>query len=342
MSRAHAAPLRSRRSLLFVPGAEPRKLERARAAGADTLILDLEDSVAPAQKTDARTHVAEALRAGGFGATEVAVRVNAPGTAYFEADLAAVIASGGRAIMLPKAESAAGVAAVAGLLQKLERERGDAKELKEKPGGVSAAAGEAGRSSKGRVARPAADGDEDEAGARLLLLIESPAGVADAVAIGRAAPNAAALCFGHADFSLQMGLAEADAAHGVVFHARCTVAIAARACGLAPIDSVFLAVRDETGFREDVALGLRLGFDGKLCIHPRQVEIANELYTPGAEQVGYALRVLELWRQAEDDARGVVTLDGKMIDAPIVAAQRRILERARRAGVLTAERAQRV
>ena len=141
---------------------------------------------------------------------------------------------------------------------------------------------------------------------------------------------AAALCFGHADFSLQMGLADADAGHGVVHHARCTVAIAARACGLAPIDSVFLAVRDESGFREDVALGLRLGFDGKLCIHPRQVAIVNDVYAPSAAEVEEARRIVAAAEAAEADGQGAIELDGKMIDAPVVAAKRRVLARASR------------
>ncbi len=298
MARPDAEPLTSRRSLLFVPGAEPRKLERAREAGADTLLFDLEDSVAPAQKAEARVHVAAALRAGGFGRAEAAVRVNAPGSEHFEADVEAVLASGGHTIMLPKAETAAGVAAAVEVLRTLARSCGGA-------------------------------GD-----ARLLLLIESPAGIADAVAVGRAAPRVEALCFGHADFSLQMGLDDADAARGVAYHARCTLAIAARACGVAPIDSVFLAVRDEAAFREDAALGYRLGFDGKLCIHPRQVEIVNEVYTPRAEQVDYAMRVVEAWERAAAEGRGVFALDGRMIDGPVVAVQRRVLERARRAGVL--------
>jgi citrate lyase subunit beta/citryl-CoA lyase len=302
MAQPDLEPLTSRRSLLFVPGAEPRKLERAREAGADTLLFDLEDSVAPAQKAEARAHVAAALRAGGFGRTEAAVRVNAPGSEHFEADVEAVLASGGQAIMLPKAETAAGVAAAVAVLHRLTRARAAA------------------------------------ADARVLLLIESPAGIADAVAIGRAAACVAALCFGHADFSLQMGLDDADASRGVVYHARCTLAIAARACGVAPIDSVFLAVRDELAFREDAALGCRLGFDGKLCIHPRQVEIVNEVYTPRPEQVDYAMRVVEASERMAAEGRGVFALDGRMIDGPIVAVQRRVLERARRAGVLGNER----
>lgn len=289
--------MRLRRSLLFVPAAEPRKVEKAREAAADMVVLDLEDSVAPERKADARAIVAATLREQTFGEADVAVRINAIGTPYFEADLEAVTEAGGRTIMLPKSESVEDVGAVVEMLATIERRR-------HKPG-------------------PGA----------LLLLVETPLGIANALAIGRATPRVSALCFGHADFSLSMGLLEADASHGIIYHARCTLVIAAKACGVAPIDSVHLAVKDEEAFRKDAELGLRLGFEGKLCIHPRQVEITNAVYTPAQEQIDYALRVIEGWDRTQAEHRGVFTLDGKMIDAPLVAVQRRVLERARRAGV---------
>jgi citrate lyase subunit beta/citryl-CoA lyase len=286
--------------LLFVPGAEPRKLEKARDAVADTLVLDLEDSVATQQKVEARGNVAAALRHGVFADTELAVRINGPGAPYFEADLEAVLGAGGHTIMLPKSESVEQIAALAERIETLER-------------GCRETHG---------------------AAAKLLLLLESPAGITNAFALGRAAPRIEALCFGHADFALSMGLTEADASRGIIYHARCALVIAAKACGVAPIDCVHLAVKDENAFRADTELGLRLGFEGKLCIHPRQVGIANEVYTPRKEQIDYALRVVEAWERAEREGRGVFTLDGKMVDAPLVAVQQRVLERARRAGVL--------
>jgi citrate lyase beta subunit len=294
-----ACPLR--RSLLFVPAGDPRKLERARAAGADTVLLDLEDSVAPERKAEARAFVTGVLRDGTLGATEAAVRVNAPGTSEFDADLRAVVAGGGRTVMLPKCESREQLARVVATLEDVERAQ---------PGRRAPALG-------------------------ILALVESPAGVTHAAAIGRAAPRIEALCFGHVDFSLAMGLAETDASQGIVYHARCMLVLAARACGVAPIDTVHLAVRDDSGFRRDAELGLGLGFEGKLCIHPRQVEIVNEVYTPGPAQIDYALRVIAAWERAETQGRGVFTLDDRMIDAPLVAVQRGVLERARRAGVLS-------
>src|SRR5258707_11956550 len=145
MSQPEAGGGRLRRSLLFVPGAEPRKLERAREASADTLILDLEDAVAPDKKADARGHVAAALRAGGFGAAELAVRVNAPGSDDLAADLDAVLAAGCRTLLLPKAESPDAIARVVEMIRSRTGDQAGA------------------------------------AGVQLLLLVESPLGIARAL-----------------------------------------------------------------------------------------------------------------------------------------------------------------
>jgi citrate lyase subunit beta/citryl-CoA lyase len=359
MARPDPASLPLRRSLLFVPAAEPRKIERARTAGADTIILDLEDAVAPAEKATARARVTETLRAGGVGAAELAVRINGFGSAEFEADLAAVLAGGGRTIMLPKAESAEQIRAVAAALDRLEglvRTSGGTG-VSGTPAGDSAVAAamtgdpsRPGASARGMVAGETTAGESRGGGpttgappggrslsavpVKLLLLIETPRGIADALAVAGASARAEALCFGHVDFSLAMGLAEADATQGICYHARCALALAAKAMGLAPIDTVHLAVKDAAAFRDDAERGRGLGFEGKLCIHPQQVEIANAVYTPTPAQIEHALRVLDAAKHAEAEGRGVFALDGRMIDAPVVAVERRVLERARRAGVL--------
>lgn len=174
--------------------------------------------------------------------------------------------------------------------------------------------------------------DEVSSPARILALLETPLGVIGALEVGRATSRVDALCFGHADFALEMGVPADDPGSGVLFHARCSVAIAARGAGVQPVDNVCLAIRDEAAFRRDVALGMELGFEGKLCIHPAQVTIANEMYTPTPEEVQYARRVVSGWQAARAEGLGVFTLDDKMVDAPLVRAQERVLERARRAG----------
>jgi citrate lyase subunit beta/citryl-CoA lyase len=232
-------------------------------------------------------------------AGEAAVRINAAGTPWFEEDLAAVAAAGADAVMLPKCESAAGVARAAEALD----------------------AADPGAGSSARV--------------RLLALVESAAGVARAGEIAAAGARVDGLCFGHADFSLDLGLSDPDPSEGVVQHARCAIVIAARAASVAPLDTVCLDVRDEAAFQADAERGLRLGFDGKLCIHPTQVALANRIWTPTDEQIQAAQRVLEAWLEAQAKGVAVFALDGKMVDAPVVAVHERVLERARRAGVLS-------
>ena len=282
-----------RRSLLFVPGIATQRFAKAKASGADAIVFDLEDSVPLDAKEHARESVCAALREGGFGGSEVAVRVNAPGSPFHEDDVRTTASAGAQAIMVPKSEHADDLRAVAAILDSL---------------GVPAC---------------------------ILALLETPLGVARALDVGMSSPRVDALCFGHADFALEMGVSAADPSTGVLYHARCAVALAARASGVQPVDNVCLAVRDEDAFRRDVGVGMNLGFEGKLCIHPSQVTIANEMYTPAPEEVDYAHRVLSGWEAARAEGLGVFTLDGKMVDAPLVRAQERVLERATRAGLIS-------
>jgi len=288
-----------RRSLLFVPGDDPRKLERSREAGADTLLLDLEDSVAPAGKEAARACVIDFLSEGDFGGAEAAVRINPMGTPFFEPDLEACAAAGARTLMLPKSERHSELGRVAEGLQQLESAR--------------AGAG---------------------APIRLLALVETALGIANAGTLPMADARVDGLCFGHADFSRDMGLVDPPSDRGLLHHARCSLVIAARAGDVAAVDTVFLDVRDADGFRTDAELGAGLGFEGKLCIHPAQVPIANEVFSPGPAQIDYALRVLAEAQRAEAEGRGVFTVDGKMVDEPVIVAQRLLVARARRLGLV--------
>jgi len=285
--------------VLFVPGAEPRKLERSKESSADLLVFDLEDSVVPDQKADARERVADHVRARRLGGPELAVRVNSPDSANFEADLESVVCAGVRTIMLPKSESVEGLARASANAARLEA----------------------------KLELPAGS-------VRWLALVETAAGIARVEALAAADARIDALCFGNADFSLDMGLPEPDPATGILLHARCRLAIAAAAAKLTPIDGVCLAVKDASAFRDEANLALRLGFEGKLCIHPAQVEIANAIFTPTSAQIETALRVMEGWRAAAAEGKGVFALDGKMIDPPLVDIHQRVIDRAKLAGVL--------
>jgi citrate lyase beta subunit len=229
----------------------------------------------------------------------MAVRVNPLESPNFEADLEAVVSAGARTIMLPKSQSPEGLeqasAAAARLEAKLEAPSGSV---------------------------------------RLLALVETAAGISRVEALAGADSRIDALCFGNADFSLDMGLPDADPSTGVLLHARCRLAIAAAAAKVTPIDGVCLAAKDTAAFSEEGNLALRLGFEGKLCIHPAQVEIANSIFTPTADQIETALRVIEGWKAAVADGKAVFALDGKMVDPPLVDIQQRVIDRAKQAGVL--------
>ncbi len=280
--------VRLRRSLLFVPGAEEQKIEKAAGAGADTLLLDLEDSVTPERKPVARQQVAAAIAAGSLGKAELVVRVNAAGTPYFEDDLAAVGEAGAAAIMLPKTEGAKEVVRAT-----------------------------------------------EAAGLPVLALVETARGILAAGELAQAT-GLVALCFGHVDLARDMGLTVDDASKGILFHARCQLVLAAKAAGLCAIDSVSLSLTDEAAFGAEARAGLELGYEGKLCVHPAQVAIANRVFTPTDEQIAYANRVVVEWKAAEAEGRGVFALDGRMFDRPLVLSQQRLLERARLAGVAEA------
>ena len=229
-----------RRSLLFVPGAEPRKLERADSTGADTLVFDLEDSVEAHAKERARALVAERVKTR-TGDTEYVVRINGCETSHFERDVMDVVAAGARCLMLPKSCPATLARArlhLAHVEQRLGLENGCI---------------------------------------RLLGLVETANGVVRLPRLLSEPARLDALWFGNADFSFDMGHADSDLGTGVVHHARCSLAITAAAAGVVAIDGVCLAIRDDDAFESEARNAQSLGYTGKLCLHPAQVAVANAM-----------------------------------------------------------------
>ena len=250
------------RSLLFVPGSRPDRFEKALAAGADAVIIDLEDAVAPADKERAR----EAVCAWLAPHHAVMVRINGADTAWFRDDLALCRRPGVAAVMLPKAERAEDVAAVRG------------------------------------------------AGAATVLpLIESAAGMAALAAIA-AAPGVQRLVFGSIDFQVDLGMR--DALEDELLFFRSQLVLASRLAGLqAPVDGVSTAIDDADQLRDDVLRARRLGFGGKLCIHPRQVASVNRHFAPSAAERAWAQRVLDA---AAASGGAAIAVDGKMVDKPVI------------------------
>ncbi|WP_135828979.1 HpcH/HpaI aldolase/citrate lyase family protein [Halorussus halobius] len=275
-----------RRSLLFTPGDRPEMLRKAPRAGADALVFDLEDAVAPDRKDEARAAVRDVLADPEFDPdVEVCVRVNPTGIAADD-DLQGLLADERAAqrldsVMLPKVEAADDVETLAGLL------------------------------------------DERGAAVPVLALVETAAGVLAAEEIA-AVPAVDALAFGAEDLAADLGATRTDEGTEIL-HAREHVVLAASAAGVDAIDTVYTDFEDADGLREATEFAIELGFDGKLAIHPSQVDPINEAFTPAPERVEWAERVLAAKREADAEDRGVFEVDGEMVDAPLIAQAERVL-----------------
>lgn len=283
----------ARRCCLSVPGSDPHKIEKAAASGADEIVLDLEDSVPPEAKSDARDIVSAWLASSGEPAVRVAVRVNAPRTPWCHADIAACAAAGGpaRSVVVPKVESAGDLAFVDRLLDGLE-------------------------SASGRT-EPVA----------VQALIETPRGLANLNEIVDASPRLRAVILGYADLAGALGRSPA-AGLDTWLPAQHDLLVAARGAGIAAIDGPFLGVGTGADFVAHVERAARLGFDGKWVIHPRQIDGVVAAFTPAPDEVAHARRVLSALGDGHQRGVGAVAMDGQMIDEALAVAARRTLARA--------------
>ena len=290
-------PMRLRRSLLFVPGSTPEGMATAAAIAVDGVILDLEDTVAPGQKPQAREWVVAALRRVDFNGRERIVRVNPLDSPYGSQDLAAAVPVAPDAVLLPKVSSPDAVVRADREVSRLEREAGLG------PGLI-----------------------------RFHLLIETVAGVLDVEAVTRSSPRIAALLFGAGDL---MRETRGRVAPGRVseLYALSRVLFAARAVGLDAIDTPHFDLEDAPGLEAHARIAAELGYDGKAVIHPTQVDVVNRLFTPSGEAVARARRLLEAYERAEGARAGALVLEGQFVDAVHVQTARETLARARLAGV---------
>jgi citrate lyase subunit beta/citryl-CoA lyase len=301
---AAAAPLRS---LLFAPGNEPRKLEKVGAFGADAVILDLEDAVPDADKVASRALVRAALSrlAGASGAGPsieryarlaapfIAVRVNAPSTGLTEGDVAGVVAPGLDCVVLPKTERAQDVHALDAMLARAE----------------AAASVPAGH-------------------VKILPLVETARGVLAGADVAAAGPRVVTLCFGSGDFTRDLELPSVRwSGGGTELHsARTRMVVDARAAGRGrPIDGPYLSVGDANGFEADCRRAAQIGFQGKLCIHPSQVPVANRVFAPPPEEVEFCRRVVSAFAAALARGSASITVDGVFVDYPIAQKAERII-----------------
>lgn len=291
--------MRPLRSLLFVPGNKPRMHEKAAGAGADALILDLEDSVPPAEKPAARPMVREAL--GKIRGPALYVRVNAAGTPWLEDDVSAVVGEGLAGVVLPKVEQVATLGVVSDLLTAAETRAG---------------------LPPGRT--------------EIIVQIETALGVRNTYALATASPRVASVCPGIArDGDLQRDLGAAWSLNGPeLAYARAKVLLDAKAAGIAyPLDGVFADLQDDEGFLAEATMARRLGYCGKTLIHPRQIPLAHRAFTPAAKEVAHYRRLLEAFEAAVEAGSAVVNLEGTMVDAAMATRARQFLALAEQVGV---------
>jgi citrate lyase subunit beta/citryl-CoA lyase len=278
------AVFRPRRSLLFMPGSNPRALEKARSLPADGLIIDLEDAVAAETKEEARAIVAAALAAGGYGGREIVLRVNPLDTPWGHADLAAAATLPIDAVLLPKVESADRVRVTISLLEALGApERLD-----------------------------------------MWCIIETPLGILEAAHIAAASPRLAVPVLGTSDLTKNLH-AVATRDRLPLITALGLAMLAARAHGLAILDGVHLDLSDEEGFALVCRQGRELGFDGKTLIHPTQIGPANAAFAPSAAEIEWSRRIIAAHAAAAAAGKGVVLVDGKLIESLHVENARRLL-----------------
>jgi citrate lyase subunit beta / citryl-CoA lyase len=279
-----------RRSMLYVPGNNPGMIRDAHIYGADAIMFDLEDSVSLNEKDAARLLVYEALKTCDFGQAEVLVRVNGLNTPYGRDDFETIVRAKPDAIRLPKTETPEDVQEADALITQIEKQIG----LKQ-----------------GTI--------------KLMAAIESALGVINAYKIATASSRLIGIAIGAEDFITDLKTKRSP--DGIeLLAARSQILFAARAAGIDALDTVFSDVDDEEGFIREVKLIKQLGFDGKSLINPRQITIVHDLYTPTEDEVMKSIQVIEVAKEAEEKGSGVISLNGKMIDKPIVERARRVLE----------------
>ena len=277
------------RSFLFAPGNHARKVEKVFGCGADHVILDLEDAVAKAEKVATRPLVAEALKRPRSGGAYV--RVNAYNTEFCYGDAAAVVGPGLDGIVFPMVESREQIVAFDWLVGGLERERG------------------------------LPDGGID-----IIPIIETAKGIANARAIAAAGTRVKRMAFGAGDYTLDMNM-EWTLAESELEHARTEMVVASRAAGLeGPLDTVWVHIKDLDNLEKSSRRARQLGFQGKMCIYPPQVDVVNRVFTPTDEEVAFARRVVEAFEKAEKEGSSSIQVDGFFIDYPIVYKARKTLE----------------
>ncbi|MCA6914974.1 citrate (pro-3S)-lyase subunit beta [Pectobacterium versatile] len=285
-----------RRSMLFLPGANAAMLSNAFIYKPDSIMFDLEDAVSLREKDTARLLVFHALQHPMYRDIETVVRINQLSTPFGLLDLEAAVRGGADVIRLPKTDSTDDVDELEHHLIRIEKACG-----------------------------------REVGSTRIMAAIESAVGVINAVAIARSSERMIGIALAAFDYVMDMQTERGDGTE--LFYARCAVLHAARAAGIDAFDVVYPNVNDDSGFLKEVDLIRRLGFNGKSLINPRQIELLHNAYAPTQDEVDYSHLVIKAADEGERAGLGVISLNGKMIDGPIIDHARSVLGRAQASGV---------
>lgn len=269
--------IRPRRSVLYMPGSKERALEKGKSLPTDAIIFDLEDAVAPDMKDMARDQVAKAVEAGGYGQRELIIRVNGLDTPWFKEDLKAAASAKPNAILVPKVSSGEDIRSVRDQLKALGSD-------------------------------PSID---------IWAMMETPLAMLKALDIAENGPSEshrlAVFIMGTNDLSKETGAAIKPGREAMLAWLSTCVA-AGRAFGIDIVDGVYNDFKDENGFKTECAQGNDLGMDGKTLIHPGQIGPCNEIFSPSAEAVEWAKKIIEAFELPENQGKGAITVDGKMVE----------------------------
>lgn len=284
--------------MMFVPGNNPGMMADAHIYGPDSIMLDLEDSVTMAEKDTARLLVYNALNSVNYGDTEMVVRINPLNTPYGKKDIEAVVKAGVHVIRMPKTETAEEVVEVEREIERVEKEIG----------------------CLGRT--------------KIMAAIESTLGVVNAYAIATASSRMMGIALGAEDYCANLK-AQRTPGGDELRLARETIVVAARAAGIDALDTVYSNLNDMETFRQEVEYIHRLGFDGKSIINPRQIEVVNEVFAPTEKAIEKARTIIAAIKEAEKKGSGVIAVNGKMVDRPVVIRAQRTIDLAIASGILT-------
>ncbi len=287
---------RLRRTMMFLPANNPAMITDAHIYNPDSIMIDLEDATSINQKDAARFLVYHALKNIDYGKTETVVRINGIDTPFGRDDIRAVVKGGVDVVRLPKTDTAKEIIEVDRLITEAEKECGR------------------------------------EGQTLIMAAIESATGILNVKDIALASPRMMGIALGAEDYVTNLKTTRSK--HGwELYYAREAIVLAARNAGIYCFDTAYADINNIEGFRKEVQFIKDLGFDGKSCVHPKQIEIVHEIYTPSQKEIEKSIKIINGAKEAETKGSGVISVDGKMVDGPIITRAYRILELAKASAV---------